>query len=792
MAKISSSARPASRQGSNAPGAAAPTAPPMTTTRTTRSQSREPDERATTHRSTVTQKKNAKKMRGLGTVTENGSEEGDLEALALAAKQEAALSAEVVRRESGYSGISGTTAKTTFSQEEIADLDPDMIIDVLPDLAKDASKVASLLVDDDTATRPMSLKEVRTTGSLKNKRYTYRLQSLDVHKSKLGSQAYIQPSIVSRALLGVQSISEIPNGPWRPDNILFMINMAEMLRGVVAVAGDDEELTQGVYNSLELLDAHFVQCIAGSTTESTPDREAIRMLVKIQTQLVIVRLSEFQKAPHFDPMDVITDSFFNRDADGELMYKDAGALRLTDESYVQIWDAVTKIARRLKAPFKEGIPIAQAVAKLRSKNTWIQFVDEVIGYYVHRSAQLEEEIAAAGGVEQIVESMSQEIQRREDARQADMKRQSFASSGPTKGFGKSAIANMKAREKRVSEMSEVALPASAPTGRAPVVPSMNPRLAATEAPSVDDWAPPPEDEVEDQPPVQQRVGSALDMSGFRNMQAQNAKKAKAPVRFLDRQEDIADTQQLRGVLPDQGATFRLPGRSSAPSHVMLSSAPAKRPFARVDDEPEEFEPTQDTGFQLDTRDTTAADARRRLAPRPIAPMRPRSLPAASSSRTFDYEMPAASSARTSPEKKQRKNPGSAIPPPIPVADPEDGPLPPALLHKYAKTFAKHNRVAASQIKLPQKRIPWTDEEELVLASLIERKGIAWADLKKLDEMEEGNRLDRRDAEAMRVKARLMKSKILQSSLPLPENFELVPLDRKEIIKLHNLGIAYEQ
>ncbi|KAK0838601.1 hypothetical protein LTR02_013030 [Friedmanniomyces endolithicus] len=694
MAKISSSARPASRQGSNAPGAAAPTAPPMTTTRTTRSQSREPEERVTTHRSAGTQKKNAKKMRGLGTVTENGPEEGDLEASALTAEQEAALSAEVVRRESGYSGISGTTAKTTFSQEEIADLDPELIIDVLPDLAKDASKVASLLVDDDTATRPMSLKEVRTTGSLKNKRYTYRLQSLDVHKSKLGSQAYIQPSIVSRALLGVQSISEIPNGPWRPDNILFMINMAEMLRGVVTVASDDEELTQGVYNSLELLDAHFVQCIAGSTTESTPDREAIRLLVKIQTQLVLVRLAEFQKAPHFDPMDVITDSFFNRDVDGELMYKDAGALRLTDENHVQIWDAVTKIARRLKAPFKEGIPIAQAVAELRSKNTWAKFVDEVIGYYVHRSAQLEEEIAAAGGIEQIVESMSKEVQRGEDARLAGMKRQSFASSGPTKGFGKSAIANMKAREKRVSEMSEVALAASAPTGRAPVVPSMNPRMAATEAQSEDDWVPPPVDEVEDQPPAQQRAAATLDMSGFRNMQAQNAKKAKAPT------------------------TSR---RSSSPRRT-----------------------------------------------------------------------PAATSARTSPEKKQRKNPGSAIPPPIPVADPEDGPLPPALLHKYAKTFAKHNRIAASQIKLPQKRIPWTDEEELVLASLIERKGIAWADLKKLDEMEEGNRLDRRDAEAMRVKARLMKSKILQSSLPLPENFELVPLDRKEIIKLHNLGITYEQ
>ncbi|KAK1030578.1 hypothetical protein LTS16_018782 [Friedmanniomyces endolithicus] len=771
MAKISSSARPASRQGSNAPEGAAPTAPPMTTTRTTRSQSREPEERITTHRSVGTRKKNAKKTRGLGTVVESGPEEDELEALALAAEQEAALSAEVVRRESGYSGISGTTAKTTFSQEEIADLDPDLIIDVLPDLAEDASK------------------EVRTTGSLKNKRYTYRVQSLDVHKSKIGSQAYIQPSIVSRALLGVQSISEIPTGPWRPDNILFMINMAQMLRAAVTVASDDEELTQEVYNSLELLDAHFVQCIAGSTTESTPDREAIRMLVKIQTQLVIVRLSEFQKAPHFDPMDVITDSFFHRDADGELMYKDAGALRLTDDSYVQIWDAVTKIARRLKAPFKEGIPIAQAVAKLRSKNTWAKFVDEVIGYYVHRSAQLEEEIAAAGGVEQIVESMSEEVQRREDARLADMKRQSFASSGPTKAFGKSAIANMKAREKRVSEMSEVALAASAPTGRAPVVPSMNPRLAATEAQSVDDWAPPPVDEVEDQSPVQQRVGSALDMSGFRNMQAQNAKKAKAPVRSLDRQEDVADTQQLRGVLPDQGATFRLPGRSPAMSHVTLSSAPAKRPFARMDDEPEEFEPTQDTGFQLDTRDTTAADARRRLAPRPIAHPRPRTLPA-SSSRAVDYDMPAAASASESPAKKQRRNPGSAIPMHVPTANPEDGNIPADQKFERIKILARQSRIGMTNGPR-KKRVPWTSEEEYALASLIESHGVAWSELKVLDRAE-GDVLVDRHAEDFRLKARNMKFDILAARLPLPENWEHVPLVASQIDKLRARGIVYEE
>ncbi|KAK0316346.1 hypothetical protein LTR01_000093 [Friedmanniomyces endolithicus] len=790
MAKISSSARPASRQGSNAPQGAAPTAPPLTTTRTTRSQSREPDERRTAQRSVDTQKKIGKVTRGLGTVTENGTEEKDHEALALAAEQEAALSTEAGRRESGYSGISGTTAKTSFSQEEIADLDPDTIIDVLPDLAKDASKVASLLVgelvDYDASVQSQVWKDIRTTGSRHNKRYTHRLDSLDVHKRNFGSQEYIQPSIVSRALLGVHSIGEVPTGPWRPDNILFLVNMAQMLR--LVLVSDPAEFTQEVYNSLELLDAHFMPCIAGS-----PDREALRLLLTIQTQLVIVRLSEFQNVPQFDPMDVITDSFFKRDADGELMYKDAEALQLAELANQQILTTVTRLVHKLKAPFKEGKPIVEAVAQLRSKHKWAKFVDEIINYYVHRSAQVDQEIAAAGGLEEVIESMSRGIQRREDARLAAMKRQSFASSGPTKGFGKSAIANMKAREKRVSEMSDVAAVASAPTGRAPVVPSMNPRLAATEAQAVDDWAPPPVEEVEDQPPAQRRVGSTLDMSGFRNLQAQNAKKAKAPVRFLDHQEDAADTAQHRGVLPDEGATFRLPGRSSASSHMMSSSAPAKRPFARMDDEPEEFEPTQDTGFQLDTRDTTAADARRRLAPRPIAQMRPRTLPASSHSLTADYNAPAPTSASAGLAKKQRKNPGSTIPPPLPNADPEGANIPREHFYPSVKVLARQSRIGGTQGQRQQVRTPWTEDEEYALLQLIEEhcaNGIRYADLKTL-EAAEGNVLGRRSAEDMRFKARNMKLNILLARTALPENFDYVKLDRKMIEKLQERGVGYE-
>ncbi|TKA81393.1 hypothetical protein B0A55_02060 [Friedmanniomyces simplex] len=743
----------------------------------------------------------------LGTVTENTHDEDELQAMALAAEHEAAVSAEAeaTRRESGHSGISGTTAKTSFSQEELADLDSDVIVDVLPDLVKAADQMATLLVHHDPKARPVIWKEVRIQGSRYSKLYSNRLASLSVHKRSFGSQEYIQPSIVSRALLGVQSPGEVPDGLWRPDNILFVINLAQMLRAVLVLVNDPVKLTQEGYNSLELLDAHFARCIAGPV----PDTEALRMLLHIQTQLVIVRLSTWQETPQFDPIDVITDSFFKRDADGDLVYKDAETLQMQDlaEADQQSWSGMMEqlVERDLKSPFREGIPLDMALAQLRSKYKWSLFVDQVIRYYTHRSTQLGQQIAAAGGFSNILEKMSEEVQRREDARLADMKRQSFRKPGstPRKGFGKRAIAAMKAREKRLSETSTAPPAATAPAAEAPVAPVLDPRLAATQAEGPndvqeDDWAPQPEEQVEDQPPAQQRAGSGLDLTGFRNMQTQNAKKGKAPARFLDRQENAVrisfdDSQESQQTLPGEGIAFRLPDHSSAsdPYHVALSGVPAKRPFSQVNDEPQEFDPTQDTGFQVDTRDIAAADARRKTAPRPSIQPRSRAPPA-SKSNTANHERPASASA--SPSKRQRKNPGSAIPPPMPDADPEGGNIPPEQFYERAKVLAKHGRIVATQNKPQQVRTPWLPEEENALISLIERhggNGISYASLKRQDE-DEGDVLGRRSAEDMRFKARNMKFTMMGARVPLPENWECVVLDRKAIMKLRERSFQYEQ
>ncbi|KAK3061264.1 hypothetical protein LTR53_019837, partial [Teratosphaeriaceae sp. CCFEE 6253] len=130
-----------------------------------------------------------------------------------------------------------------------------------------------------------------------------------------------------------------------------------------------------------------------------------------------------------------------------------------------------------------------------------------------------------------------------------------------------------------------------------------------------------------------RAASASELTGFQEQQKRNAAKGKA--RLMDRQAnavriafDDSQASQQQPTLPREGGReFRLPSRSSAPApapYPVTSSgttAGGKRHFEQMDDgEPEAFDPTPDEGFQVDTRGTAAADARRQAAPRAqIAP-----------------------------------------------------------------------------------------------------------------------------------------------------------------------------
>ncbi|KAK4570308.1 hypothetical protein LTR86_002388 [Recurvomyces mirabilis] len=690
------------------------------------------------------------------------------------------------RRESGNSGFSGTTAKTSFSQEEIADMDAQVMIDVLPDLLTSTDKLIDLLLPADSKVHHFVWKELRTQGSRHSKLYNNRLATFNVHKGNFGSQEYVQPSVVMRALLGVHSMADVGDGPWRPDPLFYRANLAQMLRPTLTVSANTLEITIDGYNSFELLETHFKSCVVGLEF----DQEAALMLLELQTQLAIMRLVMFKDSPQFDPVEVINDSFFKRDADGELYYKDMDALQIdgvTDDDLVEWTNSISGLADGLKAPFEAGTSVDAALPDIRSTHNWNDFIEQVVAYFQHRSAQLQQDIDAAGGVDSIMENLWKEVESRTDARTAVAKRQSIGTTGntPKKAFSKGAISALKAREQRLSATGAESQNLSAPVNNETSVPQLDEAIA-------DEPAPLRADDVPAQAMNQQRAVSAVQLSGFQNLQMQNAKRGKA--RFIDPQPNAQRISFEDSQPSQQGgpATFRSPRRSPAvrPQSGSSRKAAGKRPRTDFEDEPEDFEPTQDEGFEVDQRDVAAANARRKNAPASSAPLR-RLAPSGSNS-TVAYEVPA--SATPSPSKRRRKNPGSTIPPPLPPATAEDDNIPHEQYFERAKVLAKHGRIVATQNRPTQVRAPWSKDEENALVTLIENygaDGISYAILKKQDQQDEDN-LARRSAEDMRFKARNMKVTFLQAQVPLPDNWEYVVLQRRQIDQLNQRGIEYQQ
>ncbi|KAK5133417.1 hypothetical protein LTR08_007756 [Meristemomyces frigidus] len=361
-----------------------------------------------------------------------------------------------------------------------------------------------------------------------------------------------------------------------------------------------------------------------------------------------------------------------------------------------------------------------------------------------------------------------------------------------------AISNLKAR-KRLSGI--VAPPQTAPEATM----ALDPRLTQGQqaGAAYDDGFVEPEADHDGvrEPTPQERATSTLKhlsghLQGFQDQQKQNAKRANSRL-FVERQEnaqrvDFDESQPLQPYGADQGADYQhggFPDRSSAPGPYHVAGSSKKR--AHVDDDGDrmqDFDPTQDQGFQTDMRDTTAADERRRVAQTNI-PQRPRAQPTGRTD-TVDYEIPG----RPSASGYSRKNPGSSLPGTIAHLDPNDDSLPRSQRYQRAKNLAKLGRVVALQNRPTQVRTPWSPDEEETLIGLIEDhggEGVSYAMLKKWD-AEEDSVLARRSAEDLRFKARNMKLTYLLGRAELPDHFEHVILDKKAMDKLRARNIPYVQ
>jgi hypothetical protein len=699
----------------------------------------------------------------------------------------------------GASAMSATTGKTTFSQEEIADLDPDVMLDSLKKLDGASNDLLNALMPSvpvDVDGLFITCDEIATSGTRASKIYQKRLTAFMLYKSDFTTaQAaeFIRPHNVSRALFDVTSIEGIPDGARRPDSIMYKANLASMLHMILVSIRNAE--VDSLPQILESVDQAFPTVVAGS--EYNP--LAVALSIGLTTQLAVNKIQGSAKDASFDPHRIATETFFTEDG-----YRHYDALHLGNVPQHQedaALDRINNIVSGIKETFDDrgGMDPILAIEKLRDTYSWGNFLgSDLVPYMMERKRTLDHEVHMAGGIDSLDLDIKRSVQNKDSFKEMAAARamleQNRQHPGPSKGNPTSAAQYLRS-------LSQPAAPSQ--QGVAPT--------AQMTAPALNNGG----QQAGTYPQFDHVGGSAQDpaisdsnlheLSAFQDMdKAHTASAAKGKGKGRGKAKAFNERQA--------GAQRVEWDESQAQSGLVSYISPATHHNSVLgkrtrDGEEEHWDPTQDGGpqededdaFQTHRVDDAAANARRLKAPNAMQSARPSlSQPLRPE---YDIQQPA----------PKRRNPGSSIPtaaeypgsinqpsPQRPHPNPHIAPASTALAQEYqqAAWAARQYRIL-SHHKPARERRAWSDLETDALMTYInewpEEDNLHYAAMKRKDETDEGLKaLDGRTAEDIRFRARNMKVNFLLSRHDLHPNWTKVQLAKKEIDKLHSRGIPYMQ
>lgn len=667
------------------------------------------------------------------------------------------------------SAISGTTARTTFSQEEIIELDSELMLDSFKDLAQKSDDLLKTIMSPAAAGNESlfaALDEMATEGTKAYKLYQKRLSAFAFYKSDYvtAGQEYIRPQNVCRAIFEVSSVDEIPQPVRRPDSVLYKANLANMLHELLVKMRDSKLANYDKTYVLDALNPTFPTVVSGEHFSHS----AFALSIAISTQLAISRIESFIQDPNYSPQGIAEHTFFSDAEDGTLAYRHHNSLHLDElnaEQFKACMERITGIVGALKVPLDEarGLDPVEAVESLRASWPWARFIEtSLIPYYTGRLTELDVEIRTAGGIDKLDSDVKLAAQNKDDLRSLVAMTQQL----------ENARQSGKQKKRKSTAMSAAELKAIAntatPSGKAPVA-----QMTA--------------------PPA----GSAY----VQDPQLGGPFNAPPPAnRSFNERQDGAQRIEW-----DESQAGTQPGHAPIPQSSVLGKRPR-------DTDEEQFNPTPDGGLQQDDDDDdafesrdvddAAAEARRNAAPTSFQSARP----FLSQAPQFQQASP---SVGRSPKRRnpgstvpnQAEYPGSAYPGeyPSPNPNPNTAPASTARAQEYqqAAWTAKQYRILNNSTPARERRV-WTDIETEALMTYIaewpEEDNLHYAAMKRRDDTDEGLKaLASRTAEDIRFRARNMKVNfLLGRSQDMHENWSKVQLGKKEIDKLHARGVPYNQ
>jgi len=328
-----------------------------------------------------------------------------------------------VKSPGGVSAFSGTTARTSRSAIESADLHSDDVLDAFPALVHSSDELLGFLLPDELSEASIIKlrSQVQSKDSRAYKKFIRLGKTFQVQRDVFGSDNLISSRRIVKILLGSKDDSETRTEPWRPDVLLQKTNLAVLASCVLTYSkhADNEAVWQELEQGFPI---HFMEGFEGSADPSQAfsalSQETLQLALEIRTQYVIMLLRGL-----IDRSKIASDleiyQMFYKDPDN-LRGWDIAGLRSEDldqdtkQLITQRIEAIRRVRDHEMVNTSENH--TAFIDHLSGRFPWASFAYQSMTWISQRLEELQIHMAKADGADTIIRLLEEEVERRKAAR----------------------------------------------------------------------------------------------------------------------------------------------------------------------------------------------------------------------------------------------------------------------------------------------------------------------------------------------------------------------------------------
>ncbi|KIW73301.1 hypothetical protein, variant [Phialophora macrospora] len=273
-------------------------------------------------------------------------------------------------------------------------LDRDAIIDNLFDLYRHSSSLISLLEDVSDGQLREMCEAVAQPAARVHKRFQTQAKHLLLSRENYGigqdgtNLDFIQPDLILRKIWGIADADAIPDGPWRPDAVLYIANLALQ---VVNVLNPSVEVRRSYLGDMfinfprQFIDLHYFQ------PSSKTYRGLCDLLVEMLTQVYLQKVEIDRNHKDFDPEKILTSVFF--DETGQVKGSSHRPSRLKALNRCEV----------IRGHFRRDPTNDIDFDGLKDHFPWSDFAVRTVRWTQAVEDELEEIVNSTGGIDKLVD-----------------------------------------------------------------------------------------------------------------------------------------------------------------------------------------------------------------------------------------------------------------------------------------------------------------------------------------------------------------------------------------------------